>query len=236
MHRRRWQWCEWRARGEGEEKMVEAAPRKAIARFHGKRAQRAFGERRRMAVSERLQTPESSARSLIWSTSRAGNWTEPISRTTGAPTRTGEEIVQARSSRCHETGEAERRDRRLRCLCPQRQAGSMACSLRDLRHGGDASTRRTGRPSRMPSAERGRLHGGQGYCPARQRAGIERRPPRPRAPPVSQVAVGVRSICIVPADRYAHSIRNRTRKARWTQAFGRHGTMTTCGTSRPTMR
>ena len=34
-----------------------------------------------------------------------GNWTEPISRTTRAPDRTGEEIVQARCSKCHETGE-----------------------------------------------------------------------------------------------------------------------------------
>jgi cytochrome c5 len=34
-----------------------------------------------------------------------GNWTEPISRSTRTPDRTGEEIVQARCSKCHQTGE-----------------------------------------------------------------------------------------------------------------------------------
>ncbi len=34
-----------------------------------------------------------------------GNWTEPISRTAQAPDRTGEQIVQARCIKCHETGE-----------------------------------------------------------------------------------------------------------------------------------
>jgi len=34
-----------------------------------------------------------------------GNWTEPISRTAQLPDRTGEQIVQARCIKCHETGE-----------------------------------------------------------------------------------------------------------------------------------
>jgi cytochrome c5 len=34
-----------------------------------------------------------------------GNWTEPVSRTTRAPARTGEQIVQARCIKCHQTGE-----------------------------------------------------------------------------------------------------------------------------------
>ena len=34
-----------------------------------------------------------------------GNWTEPISRTAPTPERTGEEIVQARCMKCHQTGE-----------------------------------------------------------------------------------------------------------------------------------
>lgn len=34
-----------------------------------------------------------------------GNWVEPVSRTTSAPDRTGEEIVKARCSKCHQTGE-----------------------------------------------------------------------------------------------------------------------------------
>ena len=34
-----------------------------------------------------------------------GHWTEPISRTTKAPERSGEQIVQARCVKCHETGE-----------------------------------------------------------------------------------------------------------------------------------
>jgi cytochrome c5 len=34
-----------------------------------------------------------------------GKWTEPISRTTKAPERTGEQIVQARCIKCHQTGE-----------------------------------------------------------------------------------------------------------------------------------
>lgn len=34
-----------------------------------------------------------------------GNWTEPISRTARTPDRTGEEIVQARCIKCHQTGE-----------------------------------------------------------------------------------------------------------------------------------
>lgn len=33
-----------------------------------------------------------------------GHWTEPVSRTTRAPERTGEQIVQARCSKCHATG------------------------------------------------------------------------------------------------------------------------------------
>ncbi len=34
-----------------------------------------------------------------------GKWTEPVSRTTKAPERTGEQIVQARCIKCHQTGE-----------------------------------------------------------------------------------------------------------------------------------
>jgi cytochrome c5 len=34
-----------------------------------------------------------------------GNWTEPVSRTTRAPDRTGEEIVKARCIKCHQSGE-----------------------------------------------------------------------------------------------------------------------------------
>ncbi len=34
-----------------------------------------------------------------------GNWTEPVSRTTVAPDRTGSEIVQSRCIKCHQTGE-----------------------------------------------------------------------------------------------------------------------------------
>jgi cytochrome c5 len=34
-----------------------------------------------------------------------GHWIEPVSRTTKAPERTGEQIVKARCSKCHQTGE-----------------------------------------------------------------------------------------------------------------------------------
>lgn len=34
-----------------------------------------------------------------------GNWTEPVSRTARVPERTGEQIVQARCVKCHQTGE-----------------------------------------------------------------------------------------------------------------------------------
>ncbi len=34
-----------------------------------------------------------------------GHWIEPVSRTTKAPERTGEQIVQARCVKCHQTGE-----------------------------------------------------------------------------------------------------------------------------------
>ncbi len=77
-----------------------ARPDRPYARARSK----ASGRCRRTAATPDLTDTEIERAITYMVNQSGGHWTEPVSRTTKAPERTGEQIVQARCSKCHQDG------------------------------------------------------------------------------------------------------------------------------------
>ena len=94
-----------------------------------------------------------------------GHWIEPVSRTTKAPERTGEQIVKARCAKCHADGRRRRaEDRRSGGMDSARQAGARRRgSIGDQWPRRHARARGTSQSHRFRNAQRGRLHVQRGY-------------------------------------------------------------------------
>ena len=138
-----------------------------------------------------------------------------------------------RSGALHEVPPDRRRrraeDRRSCRLDPPRQAGARCRgSLGNQRPRRHARPRRTSRSHRCRNPKRRPLHVQQGHGTARKRC-PQRRLPRPHGRTAcTRSSRERRSIWVSSRpNRYARRIRNRTRKARCTEAFRRPGATTT---------
>ena len=160
-----------------------------------------------------------------------GNWTEPISRTAPTPERTGEQIVQARCMKCHQTGEGGAPKIGDRAAWIPRVKQGLDVVVRSAIKGHGGMPARGGQADLTDAEMRSAVvyMFNKGTAPSARAPRPQRRVPRPHDRTACTRSLREhRSIWASSRpNRYAPRIRNRTWKARCMEAFRRRRVITT---------